>query len=118
MMNMLDHYKRTQLYRFLVLVVLVGLAVALVFLASDAHAGQSELMITYESTYDRKGCRMIDMSGPYHRDDNGNLYFKVYKLCRADPTKYDAIVKEFKDEMVLYYEVPVVTVHEILTEEE
>ena len=110
-MNMLDHYKRTQLYRLLMVVTLVGLAVALVFLASDAHAGSSDLTITYESTFDRKGCRMIDMSGPYHRDDNGNQYFKVYKLCQGKNIAY-------KDEMVLYYEVPVVNAHELLTEED
>ena len=108
-MNMLDHYKRTQLYRLLMVVTLVGLAVALVFLASDAHAGSSDLTITYESTYDKKGCRMINMSGPYHRDDTGNQYFKVYKLCRVTHGAY-------KDEFVLYYEVPVVNARELLNE--
>ena len=111
-MNMLDHYNRTQMYRFIVLVILIGLAVGLLFMASDAHAGSSDLMITYESRYDQKGCRLVEMSGPYHRDDTGDQYFKVYKLCRHKDT--DA----YKDEMVLYYEVPVIGVHEALTEAE
>ncbi len=82
--------------KFLSAILLVGAF----FVSCSSSAIDVTHNITYNSEFDSRHCRLIDIKGPYHGDDEE--YFTVYKMCRS-PTPDGP----YNEEYAMKYNIPI-----------